>query len=184
MAGLADSAVEEFLKAASPEFRRLNGRRFDQPLPLPGFEVVRGGQAKGRPEPAKRSPGRQRLMMEPLETAFQRTIISGPDSVCAHAGWWAHHEHRSQYGTSGWPDLVLVRERMVVAELKVRGNPLSKAQRHVIGLLHQAGVEVWVWRPGDMDVLCAVLARGSTREAGEAARLEILAREKVIRPGE
>jgi len=45
----------------------------------------------------------------------------------------------------GFPDLVAVRERLLVAELKISGNPLTKEQREWEDWLDRANVEHWVW---------------------------------------
>lgn len=46
---------------------------------------------------------------------------------------------------AGFPDVVLVRERVVWAELKVGSNKLSEQQQHWISALRRAGQEVHVW---------------------------------------
>jgi len=48
----------------------------------------------------------------------------------------------------GWPDLTLVRERVVFAELKTNTNyHLSDEERRWIEWLREAGQEVYIWRP-------------------------------------
>lgn len=59
----------------------------------------------------------------------------------------------------GFPDLVLVRERVVVAELKARRGKVSDQQQAWLEAFGRAGVEVYVWRPADLDEVQAVLSR-------------------------
>jgi hypothetical protein len=72
-------------------------------------------------------------------------------------GWTLYHTHDSRRSEPGWPDLALVRERLVMAELKTDTGRLSKDQQRWIALLSGAGVETYVWRPRDIDQVLAVL---------------------------
>jgi hypothetical protein len=47
----------------------------------------------------------------------------------------------------GFPDLVLIRERLIAAELKSAAGRLSVDQSEWLLALEKAGVEVHVWRP-------------------------------------
>lgn len=60
---------------------------------------------------------------------------------------------------AGFPDLVLVRERVVFAELKSQHGRLSPTQRAWQDTLQQAGAEHWVWRPSDFEQVRLVLGR-------------------------
>lgn len=51
---------------------------------------------------------------------------------------------------AGFPDLLLVRERLLCAELKVGANKLSTGQLRWQVWLERAGVECVVWRPPDL----------------------------------
>lgn len=51
----------------------------------------------------------------------------------------------------GFPDLVLVRDRVLAVELKADGGKLTVEQRHWLDAFHDAGVEAAVWRPRDFD---------------------------------
>ena len=50
------------------------------------------------------------------------------------------------YDARGWPDLVLVRERVVFAEIKLDRGRLRPEQVVWLKDLRQAGQEVYVWR--------------------------------------
>jgi hypothetical protein len=53
------------------------------------------------------------------------------------------------YDGAGFPDLVLVRERLVFAEIKLERGRLSPEQVVWLDVLREAGQEVHVWRPAD-----------------------------------
>lgn len=59
----------------------------------------------------------------------------------------------------GWPDLVLVRERVVFAELKSDVGTVRPEQRAWLDALEAAGQEVYVWKPRDFDDVCTILVR-------------------------
>lgn len=80
------------------------------------------------------------------EAQFQQQVLD----VAHLRGWWTHHEYDSRRGTPGWPDLVLVRERIVYAELKTMRGRVSKEQKDVMARLQAAGAEVYLWRPSDI----------------------------------
>ena len=62
-----------------------------------------------------------------------------------------------QYDAAGFPDLVLVRERVVFSEAKSQAGRVGPDQRHWIDWLRGAGAEVYVWRPDDGDEVQEVL---------------------------
>lgn len=74
-------------------------------------------------------------------------------------GWAAYHPYLSVRSAPGWPDLALVRPpRLVLAELKSERGKVSVHQQHWLDLLGACdGVEVYVWRPSDLDIAVRVL---------------------------
>jgi hypothetical protein len=71
---------------------------------------------------------------------------------------WIHfHAHDSRRSPAGFPDLVLWRERVIYAELKTNTGSLTGDQERVIHQLIDAGAEVYVWRPRDLDDVHRVL---------------------------
>jgi hypothetical protein len=74
-------------------------------------------------------------------------------------GWKRYHTHRSDFSPAGWPDEVLCRPpRLVIAELKGDRGKLSPAQQGwIVDLSAVPGVEVYVWRPCDLDEIARVL---------------------------
>ena len=65
----------------------------------------------------------------------------------------------------GWPDLILVRDRLIVAELKNEVADLEEEQAEWIAALQVAGVETYVWRPQDLDDVMAVLLGPKGKDA-------------------
>lgn len=63
----------------------------------------------------------------------------------------------------GWPDLTLVRERIVVAELKAGSGQTSAEQRAWLERLAAAGCEAYVWRDTDYEKIVATLRRREDR---------------------
>jgi hypothetical protein len=59
----------------------------------------------------------------------------------------------------GWPDLTLVRDRIVFAELKRETAELEPEQIGWRDRLISAGAEWYLWRPRDADEVLAVLRR-------------------------
>jgi hypothetical protein len=102
------------------------------------------------------APTRRQVDLAISEADWQRTVLD-----LAYAfHWLAYHTFDSRRSQPGFPDLVLVRDRVVFAELKTeRGKPTS-SQNLWVGKLVRAGAEVHVWRPSDWpDVVLALRAR-------------------------
>lgn len=79
------------------------------------------------------------------EKQLQQAIVD-----CARLlGWLVFHPYDSRKSEPGFPDLVMVRDRVVYAELKRAGGSTTPAQQKWIHALREAGEEVHVWRPVD-----------------------------------
>lgn len=52
---------------------------------------------------------------------------------------------------AGFPDCVFVRDRIVFAELKSKEGQLTAEQHQWLEALAEAGQEVYLWRPDDME---------------------------------
>lgn len=99
-----------------------------------------------------------------LERQFQDTVIE----LAQWLGWVVHAERPAWtskgyrtpiQGTPGFPDLVLIRERVIFAELKADTGKLSEAQRQWQSLLTTANQEVYVWYPDDWESIKRILER-------------------------
>jgi len=70
----------------------------------------------------------------------------------ARGGW-----RTAVQGDAGFPDLVLVRERVVMAELKVGRNKTTPEQDAWLRAFNEAGVLAVVWRPEDWNEIREIL---------------------------
>jgi len=73
--------------------------------------------------------------------------------------WTWYHTHDSRRSPAGFPDLVLVRDRVLFVELKTDRGRLTTEQLRWQNELYHAGAEVFVWRPGDLVLVKRVLAQ-------------------------
>jgi hypothetical protein len=89
----------------------------------------------------------------------ERDLTSYVRDVARSFGWLRYHTWISKHSAAGFPDEVLVRPpRIVFAELKSERGRLTEAQTDWLDVLRQVpGVEVFVWRPSDMDAIAEVL---------------------------
>lgn len=98
------------------------------------------------------------------EAAFQKQVIQ----LAQTYGWHVAHfktapTQAGRWATpvaadgKGFPDLVLVRERVIYAELKSLKGKLRMEQAVWLAKLSEAGSEVYVWKPEDLDVIQDVL---------------------------
>lgn len=108
--------------------------------------------------------------MPKVETQTERTFQNEVVHLARMCNWTCFHFHDSRrqvrpgvfIGDSmaaGFPDLVLVRERVVFIECKTVKGKVTDRQAHVHEILRKAGAEVHVFRPTDWDDIKQVLAR-------------------------
>ena len=72
-------------------------------------------------------------------------------------GWHPVYHFETRGSVPGWPDLTLIRERIIYVELKAKGGKLSDYQEDMLMRLKNAGGECYVFRPQDMDEVIEVL---------------------------
>lgn len=111
------------------------------------------------------------LYADVTEKQLQQQVID----LARICGWQRrYHTYRSTRSEPGFPDLVLVRERIVFLELKTETGKLSPAQRDWLRDLAAADGETYLVRPsGLLDLLHVLAARPqdgrlSTRNGCEA----------------
>ena len=92
------------------------------------------------------------------EKAFQSDVMR----VAKMLGWLCYHTYDSRRSASGFPDLVLVRERVLFRELKVGKNKLRPTQELWRDSIMDAGGDWAEWRETDMDDIVADLSRRSS----------------------
>lgn len=89
------------------------------------------------------------------EKAWQRLIID----TAQKCGWMCFHTYDSRKTTGkGFPDLVMVKDRVVWAELKTQRGRLTADQKRWRYALLAAGEEYHLWRPSDWRIVQIVLA--------------------------
>ena len=87
-------------------------------------------------------------------------LLAAVRAVAWRCGWLTYHTHRSDRSEPGFPDLCMVRGgRVVFAELKSEKGRVTRAQQTWLDGLEQAGMEVFVWRPSDLDGIARLLSR-------------------------
>ena len=131
----------------------------------PDCLTYRTGQCRpeGIPGHLRRTPPTGTMPPPPLpqplapladtEKEFQSRVVA----LAQGLGWRVYHAYDSRRSEPGFPDLVMVRERVIFAELKTDRGRLSQAQSEWLERLTGAGGEVYVWRPADWDAVLAVL---------------------------
>lgn len=101
--------------------------------------------------------------VQPLERDVQESIIH-----LAHAFGWRVAHFRPARTDQGWrtavaadgagfPDLVLVRDRVIFAEVKRGGQHPRPHQVEWLNGLSSAGAEVYVWTLSDWDEIVEIL---------------------------
>jgi hypothetical protein len=81
------------------------------------------------------------------EAQFQRQVID----LAKLAGWRVFHPRISIQSVPGWPDLVLVRDRILFRELKSESGQTTPEQDAWLAALTAAGADAAVWRPADLE---------------------------------
>jgi len=83
------------------------------------------------------------------ETQFLRSVVS----IAEDGGWLVYHTYDSRRSQAGFPDLVMTRAgRTIFAELKSQKGRIKAAQQEWLDALDKTeGLEVFLWRPSDMD---------------------------------
>lgn len=90
------------------------------------------------------------------EKVFQQQVVSHALS----RGYRVYHTYDSRRSDPGYPDLTMVRRgRLIFAELKShKGRPTVAQKEWMSALRDVPGIEVYLWRPSDMDDIIDILA--------------------------
>jgi hypothetical protein len=90
-----------------------------------------------------------------LEHEWQSQVVELAQTL----GWKRiYHTFNSRRSAHGFPDLVLIRDRVLFLELKREKTKLTDPQKGWIRALLDAGADAYVVRPRDLESLAAVLA--------------------------
>ncbi len=94
------------------------------------------------------------------EKTFDAQLFNSQKGLAVTLGWQLRYPTlRSKGSTSGFPDRVLVRDRVIFAELKTEKGVVSDSQREWLTGLARGGAEVYLWRPSDLDEVARVLSK-------------------------
>lgn len=103
----------------------------------------------------------QQLVGTPAKPGLARTL-----------GWTTcYHTLRSKGSASGFPDWVIVRERVIFLELKKEKGHVSDAQAHWVKKLFHADAEVYIVRPRHLEEIGHVLQRKTIIYPGDVPML-------------
>lgn len=110
------------------------------------YEVRDGRLLPRGPLPTPRFPGSTPRMSE-------KELLQAVKSFAAVLGWLCYHTLWAQGSSPGFPDLTMIRGgRVIFVELKSPTGKLTVHQARWLLGLAEAGAEVHVWRPDDLDV--------------------------------
>ena len=113
-----------------------------------------------------------RRSLHPAEIRVEKDLLRWFTHRAEHHGWKvAHFGNTIKFvnkggklvpiadrGAAGFPDMICVRERLLVAELKIAPNKPSAAQIAWLEALDAAGVETHVWNERQLDDIERTLA--------------------------
>lgn len=95
------------------------------------------------------------------EADFQRKITD----LCDWLGLKWHHETDSRKSKKGFPDLVIVGEKVIFAELKSKRGKVTDSQAEWLSTIQMAGGTAYVWYPHDWPAIYELLHRLAGRRA-------------------
>jgi hypothetical protein len=89
----------------------------------------------------------------------ERDLTTYVRDLATLLGWRRYHTWLSKHSPAGFPDEVLVRRgRLVFAELKSEKAKLKPEQQAWLNDLRLVpGIEVYIWRPSDMQAIAELL---------------------------
>lgn len=88
------------------------------------------------------------------EKSFQSEVVR----LAKRNRWLCFHPFDSRKSVAGFPDLTLVRDRVIFAELKTDNGELSAPQMTWRDALLAAGAEWYLWRPSMWSEIERILA--------------------------
>ena len=90
------------------------------------------------------------------EKQFQAQVVQ----IAKMKRWLVYHTWDSRRSEPGFPDLCLVRERVLFRELKTDTGKLSPHQKLWGDKLTEAGADFAVWRPAQLQAIYSELRGG------------------------
>lgn len=95
------------------------------------------------------------------EDVSEKEFMAEVVRLAKSLGWRVYHTRDSRRSEAGFPDLVLVRERVIFAELKTATGRLTAAQANWLDAIRETGTSAYEWRPADMAEIVSVLSRAA-----------------------
>lgn len=95
-----------------------------------------------------------------LEKDWDAQLFGSKEGLVTLLGYISYHTLRSKGSRAGFPDRVLVKDRVIFAELKREkrvSSPVGPEQVMWLDRLAKGGAEVYVWRPSDWDEIGRIL---------------------------
>lgn len=106
------------------------------------------------------------LTLASIKTAAtEKQWMSQVIELAKLTGWATYHPFLSIHSERGFPDLTLVRERLIFVELKAEKGKLSSDQTKWIERLKAAKQEVYCWKPSQWDEAVMVLSKRQSFES-------------------
>lgn len=98
-------------------------------------------------------------LVDVTEKEWDAQLFNSKKGLATSLGWrLVYHTLRSKGSRPGFPDRVLVRDRVIFAELKTEtGKPSDRQHAWLTGLA-AAGAEVYLWRPSDLEDVGRILS--------------------------
>jgi hypothetical protein len=98
---------------------------------------------------------------EAMPEITEKVFLSQVVQLARTLGYRTYHPWLSMHSERGWPDLAIVKPgRFILTELKTRTGKVSDKQQEWIDLLGTvSGIEVYLWRPDDYDLIVEILQR-------------------------
>lgn len=94
------------------------------------------------------------------EKEWDAQLFGSQKGLATMLGWkLAYHTLRSKGSQPGFPDRVIVRDRIIFVELKREGGKPTERQRTWLDGLARAGGEAYLWQPSDLDEISKVLSK-------------------------
>ena len=109
------------------------------------------------------------LLDSMLEKEWDALLFGSQKGLAPMLGWrpaLSYHTLHSKGSQSGFPDRVLIRDRLIFAELKRDKGKPTEAQKEWLNGLASAGAEVYLWRPSDLDEIATILSKRWKFEIG------------------
>ena len=87
------------------------------------------------------------------EKQFQAAVLD----LAKRHGWLCFHAFDSRRSQAGFPDLLLLKRRLIVVELKAETGRITRSQEEWLEAFRMCGIEAMIWRPADWPTIRALL---------------------------